>query len=106
MLMLSLALGLVALDHTRLAVVGWIAGIAAFAVVVSFDFEPFLRVELALVAAVLAGYAGGRQPAAAPVRGPRPRGLSESDPPGPRTSTSVEAGVGEVETVAHLAGSA
>ncbi len=55
MLMLSLALGLVALDHTRLAVVGWIAGIAAFAVVVSFDFEPFLRVELALVAAVLAG---------------------------------------------------
>ncbi len=55
MLMLSLALGLVALDHTRLAVVGWIAGIAAFAGVVSFDFEPFLRVELALVAAVLAG---------------------------------------------------
>lgn len=55
MLMLSLALGLVALGHTRLAVVGWIAGIAAFAVVVSFDVEPFLRVELALVAAVLAG---------------------------------------------------
>ena len=55
MLMLSLALGLVALGHTRLAVVGWIAGIAAFAVVVSFDLEPFLRVELALVAAVLAG---------------------------------------------------
>lgn len=61
MLMLSLALGLVALDHTRLAVVGWIAGITAFAVVVSFDFEPFLRVELALVAAVAAGslVAGG-----------------------------------------------
>ena len=61
MLMLSLALGLVALGHTRLAVAGWIAGIAAFAVVVSFDFEPFLRVELALVAAVLAGslVAGG-----------------------------------------------
>ena len=55
MLMLSLALGLVALGHTRLAVAGWIAGIAAFAVVVSFDFEPFLRVELALVAAVVAG---------------------------------------------------
>ena len=55
MLMLSLALGLVALGHTRLAVAGWIAGIAAFAVVVSFDFEPFLRVELALAAAVLAG---------------------------------------------------
>lgn len=61
MLMLSLALGLVALGHTRLAVVGWVAGIAAFAVVVSFDFEPFLRVETALVAAVLAGalVAGG-----------------------------------------------
>ena len=55
MLMLSLALGLVALGHTRLAVAGWVAGIAAFAVVVSFDFEPFLRVESALVAAVLAG---------------------------------------------------
>ena len=40
---------------------GWVAGIAAFAVVVSFDFEPFLRVETALVAAVLAGalVAGG-----------------------------------------------
>ncbi len=61
MLMLSLALGLVALGHTRLAVAGWVAGIAAFAVVVSFDFEPFLRVEAALVAAVLAGslVAGG-----------------------------------------------
>jgi len=55
MLMLSLALGLVALDHSRLSVVGWIAAIAAFAVVVSFDFEPFLRVELGLVAAVTAG---------------------------------------------------
>ena len=55
MLMLSLALGLVALGHTRLAVAGWIAGIAAFAAVVSFDFEPFLRVETALVAAVVAG---------------------------------------------------
>ena len=61
MLMLSLTLGLVALGHTRLAVMGWIAGIAAFAVVVSFDFEPFLRVESALVAAVAAGslVAGG-----------------------------------------------
>ncbi len=61
MLMLSLALGLVALDHSRLSVIGWIAAIAAFAVVVSFDFEPFLRVELGLVAAVTAGslVAGG-----------------------------------------------
>ncbi len=61
MLMLSLALGLVALGYTRLAVAGWIAGVIAFAAVVSFDIEPFLRVELALVAAVLAGslVAGG-----------------------------------------------
>ena len=61
MLMLSLTLGLVALGHTRLAVAGWIAGVVAFAAVVNFDFEPFLRVELALVAAVLAGslVAGG-----------------------------------------------
>ncbi|MYJ28814.1 MAG: hypothetical protein F4072_02330 [Acidimicrobiaceae bacterium] len=55
MLMLSLTLGLVALGHTRLAVAGWVAGIAAFAATVSFDLEPFLRVELGLVAAVLAG---------------------------------------------------
>ncbi len=61
MLMLSLALGLVALGHTRIAVVGWVAAVAAFATMVSFDLEPFLRVELALVAAVLAGslVAGG-----------------------------------------------
>ena len=61
MLMLSLALGLVALGHTRLAVMGWVAGIAAFAVMVSFDLEAFLRVETALVAAVTAGslVAGG-----------------------------------------------
>ena len=61
MLMLSLTLGLVALGHTRLAVAGWVAGIAAFAATVSFDLEPFLRVELGLVAAVLAGslVAGG-----------------------------------------------
>ena len=61
MLMLSMVLGLVALGHTRVAVVGWIAGIVAFGGVVAFDFEPFLRVELALVAAVAAGslVAGG-----------------------------------------------
>ena len=61
MLMLSLTLGLVALGHTRVAVAGWIAGIAAFAAFVNFDLEPFLRVELALVAAVAAGslVAGG-----------------------------------------------
>ncbi|MCY4069405.1 MAG: hypothetical protein OXE79_09935 [Acidimicrobiaceae bacterium] len=61
MLMLSLALGLVALDHSRLSVFGWIAAITAFAVVVSLDLAPFLRVELGLVAAVAAGslVAGG-----------------------------------------------
>ena len=61
MLMLSLTLGLVALGHTRLAVLGWVAGIVAFAAMVSFDLEPFLRVELGLVAAVMAGsmVAGG-----------------------------------------------
>ena len=57
MLMLSLSLGLVALDHTRLAVAGWAVGLVAFASTVAFDFEPFLRVELGLVAAVLAGSA-------------------------------------------------
>ena len=57
MLMLSLSLGLVALDHTRLAVAGWVVGLVAFASTVACDFEPFLRVELALVAAVLAGSA-------------------------------------------------
>ena len=55
MLMLSLSLGLVALGHTRLAVAGWVAGVVAFAVAASFDLDPFLRVELALVAAVVAG---------------------------------------------------
>ena len=55
MLMLSLALGLVALGHTRLAVAGWGAGVVAFAAAATLDVEPFLRVELALLAAVLAG---------------------------------------------------
>ena len=55
MLMLSLALGLVALGHSRLAVTGWFAGVAAFAGTVTLDLEPFLRVELALLAAVLVG---------------------------------------------------
>ena len=57
MLMLSLALGLVALGHTRLALTGWVVGLVAFASTVVLDLEPFLRVELALVAAVLAGSA-------------------------------------------------
>ncbi len=57
MLMLSLSLGLVALGHTRLAVAGWGAGVIAFAVTAYFDLEPFLRVELSLLSAVLAGSA-------------------------------------------------
>lgn len=55
MVMLSLSLGLVALDHTRLAVVGYIVGVAAFPIALGFADDPFLRVESALVAAVTAG---------------------------------------------------
>lgn len=55
MIMLSLALGLVALGHTRLAVVGWIVSVLVFIVAIQFADEPFLRVETALVAAVVAG---------------------------------------------------
>ena len=52
--MAAWALGLVALGHTRLAVAGWGAGVVAFAAA-ALDVEPFLRVELGLLAAVLAG---------------------------------------------------
>lgn len=55
MIMLSLSLGLVALDHTRLAVVGFIVGVAAFPIALQFADEPFLRVESALVTSVVAG---------------------------------------------------
>lgn len=55
MVMLSLSLGLVALDHARLAVVGFIVGVTTFPVALMFADEPFLRVESALVAAVTAG---------------------------------------------------
>lgn len=55
MVMLSLSLGLVALDHTHLAVVGFVVGVAAFPVALLFADEPFLKVETALVAAVTAG---------------------------------------------------
>ena len=79
MLMLSLALGLVALGHTRLAVAGWVAGIAAFAVVVSFDFEPFLRVESALVAAVLAGALIAGALLQLELRRPQTRSLNRSE---------------------------
>ncbi|MDG2027316.1 MAG: hypothetical protein P8J50_09415 [Acidimicrobiales bacterium] len=55
MVMLSLSLGLVALDHARLAVVGYIVGVAAFPIALGFADDPFLQVESALVAAVVAG---------------------------------------------------
>ena len=55
MILLSLSLGLVALDHARLAVVGFVVGVATFPVALTFASEPFLQVETALVAAVSAG---------------------------------------------------
>lgn len=55
MVMLSLSLGLVALDHTQLAVLGYIAGVATFPLALLFANEPFLQVESALVAAVTVG---------------------------------------------------
>ncbi|MCQ3806054.1 MAG: hypothetical protein OXB92_09920 [Acidimicrobiaceae bacterium] len=55
MVLLSLSLGLVALDHTRLAVIGYLVGVWTFPVGLLFANEPFLRVEVALVAAVAAG---------------------------------------------------
>jgi ABC-type uncharacterized transport system permease subunit len=55
MVMLSLSIGLVALDHTHLAVVGFVVGVAVFPVAILVANEPFLQVESALVAAVTAG---------------------------------------------------
>ena len=55
MILLSLSLGLVALDHARLAVVGFVVGVATFPVALTFASEPFLQVESALVVAVSAG---------------------------------------------------
>ena len=55
MVLLSLSLGLVALDHTRLAVIGFVVGVAMFPVGLLFTNEPFLQVEVALVTAVTAG---------------------------------------------------
>jgi len=55
MVMLSLSLGLVALNHTHLAVVGFVVGVAVFPFALLFADEPFLQVEIALVAAVTAG---------------------------------------------------
>lgn len=55
MVFLSLSLGLVALDHTRLAAIGYAVGVAMFPTALTFASEPFLRVEVALVTAVGAG---------------------------------------------------
>ncbi|MEM9200838.1 MAG: hypothetical protein AAGC53_04235 [Actinomycetota bacterium] len=55
MLMLSLSLGLVALHHTRLAVVGFVAAVLVFPIALQFSNEPFLQVEIALLSATLAG---------------------------------------------------
>jgi len=55
MIMLSLSLGLVALDHTRLAVVGFFVGVAVFPLALLGSTDAFLRVEIALVASVSAG---------------------------------------------------
>ena len=57
MLMLSLALGLVALGHARRCVIGWVACVVVFAVTMTLDLDVFLRVELALLSAVIAGSA-------------------------------------------------
>ena len=55
MIMLSLALGLVALDHTRLAVVGFVVGVAVFPIALLSSSDAYLRVEIALVASVVSG---------------------------------------------------
>jgi len=55
MIMLSLSLGLVALDHTRLAVVGFFVGVVVFPISLFSANDAFLRVEIALVSSVAAG---------------------------------------------------
>jgi O-antigen/teichoic acid export membrane protein len=55
MVMLSLALGLIALGHAHLAVAGWVVGVVVFPIGIQLADDPFLRVESALVASVAAG---------------------------------------------------
>lgn len=55
MIMLSLGLGLVALGHARLAMTGWIVAVVVFPIALGFAGDPFLRVEIGLVLAPLAG---------------------------------------------------
>ena len=57
MILVALSLGLVALDHTRLAVVGYLVAVAAFPVALQVPNDPFLRVEIGLVASVAVGAA-------------------------------------------------
>ena len=55
MILLSLSLGLVALNHTRLAIVGFVAAVVTFPIALQFADEPFLQVEIGLLAAVVVG---------------------------------------------------
>ncbi|NDH96349.1 MAG: hypothetical protein EBZ17_02650, partial [Actinobacteria bacterium] len=55
MLMLSLSLGLVALNHTRLAIVGFLVAVVVFPIALQFPNESFLQVEVGLLAATSAG---------------------------------------------------
>ncbi|MGB1505676.1 MAG: hypothetical protein ACPHDT_09360 [Acidimicrobiales bacterium] len=55
MVLLSLSLGLVALDHTRLAIVGFVAAVITFPIALQFADAPFLQVEIGLLAAVVVG---------------------------------------------------
>ena len=55
MVMLSLSVGLVALDRIGSAAAGHLIGVLVFPVVLQFGAEPFLRVEVALLSAVSAG---------------------------------------------------
>ncbi len=84
MVMLSLSLGLVALGHTRLAVTGWVAAVIVFAVVIQFGADPFLRVEMSLLAAVLAGSAvvGALLAVEYAAHRAAPAGVSEPGPSG------------------------
>ena len=94
MILLSLSLGLVAFDHARLAMVGFVVGVATFlALAVANELilgvEPFLLVESALVAAVSVGAivtAGLLRYAYA--RHARAGRLSEPDP-GPTSPSSI-----------------
>lgn len=55
MVLLSLSLGLVALDHTRLAIVGFVVALVTFPIALQFASDPFLRVEIGLLAATVIG---------------------------------------------------